>query len=132
MFKHYSINTQTSPPPLVFKVFGTFPKAFSQGRLTKYQFPKWQLPKCAISQAATFHSQAPRLEQAGGRALRLGQTYEIAAWEVVHLESCHLGKYPWEVDAWENAFGKMPNIVFTAPVKLYFSLLIKYPPSPFI
>ena len=30
------------------KVLGTFPKAFSQGRLPKYQFPKGELPKCAI------------------------------------------------------------------------------------
>ena len=33
---------------------------------------------------------ALRLEQAGGRALRLGQTWEGAAWETAHLGSCHL------------------------------------------
>jgi len=37
----------------------------------------------------------------GCQTLRLGQTWEFAAWEIAHLVSCHLGKYPWEV-----AFGK--------------------------
>ena len=37
----------------------------------------------------------------GGRALRLGQTWEVAAWEIAHfgsfhLENCHLGSRPWE------------------------------------
>ena len=46
---------------------------------------------------------------------------EVATWEIVILENvhlgnctfgknCHLGKYPWEVAAWEKAFGKVPNI----------------------
>ena len=33
--------------------FSTFPKAFSQETTSQGYFPKWQLPKCAISQAAT-------------------------------------------------------------------------------
>ena len=45
----------------------------------------------------------------GGRTLRLGQTWEVVAWEIPHLGSYHLGKYPLEVAAWENAFGKVPN-----------------------
>ena len=45
-----------------------------------------------------------------GRALRLGQTWEVAAWEIAHLGSCHLGKYRWEVATWEKSFGKLPNI----------------------
>jgi len=40
--------------------------------------------------------QAPQLEQAGGRALRLGQTWEVAAWKIAHLGSSHLGKIVWE------------------------------------
>ena len=36
--------------------------------------------------------------------------WEVAAWEIAHLESCHLGIYPWEVSAWEKAFEKVPNI----------------------
>ena len=55
--------------------------------------------------------QAPRLEHAGCRALRLGQTGEVAAWEITVLESCHLGKYAWEVATWEKSFGKVPKIV---------------------
>ena len=27
------------------------------------------------------------------------------------MGSCHVGKYPWEVAAWENTFFKVPNIV---------------------
>ena len=54
----------------------------------------------------------PRLDQAeGGRALRLRQTWEVAAWEIVHLESYYLGKYSWDVAARENTFGKVPNII---------------------
>mgnify|MGYP000929313377 CR=1 FL=1 len=45
-----------------------------------------------------------------GRPLRLGQTWEVAAWEIAHLGSCHLGKYPWEVATWEKSFGKLPII----------------------
>ena len=33
--------------------FSTFPKAFSQATTSQGYFPKWKLPKCAISQAAT-------------------------------------------------------------------------------
>ena len=33
----------------------------------------------------------------GGRALRLGET-----WVIAQLGSCHLGKYPWKVAAWEK------------------------------
>ena len=37
---------------------------------------------------------ALRIEHAWGRALRLGQTWKVATWEIAHLGSCHLGKYP--------------------------------------
>ena len=48
---------------------------------------------------------APRLDHAGGRALLLGHSWEVAAWVIAHLGSCHMGKYPWEVATWEK---KMP------------------------
>ena len=54
------------------------------------------------------------LEQDKGQVLRLGRTWEVAAWEIAQLGSCHLGKYSWEVAAWENAFGKVPNIMYTS------------------
>jgi len=47
----------------------------------------------------------------GGRALRLGQTWKVAAWEIAQLGSCHLEKYSWEVAAWKKAFRKVPNII---------------------
>jgi len=34
-------------------MLGTFPKAFSQVATSQGYFPKWQLPKCKISQATT-------------------------------------------------------------------------------
>ena len=34
-------------------MLGTFPKAYSQAATLNGYFSKWQLPKCAISQAAT-------------------------------------------------------------------------------
>ena len=52
----------------------------------------------------------PWLKQAEGRALRLGQTWEVAVWEILHLVSCHSGKYHWDVATWDNPFGKVPNI----------------------
>ena len=50
---------------------------------------------------------ALRVEQAQGRALRIGQTWEVSTWEIAHLESCHLAKYPWEVTAWEKTSEKI-------------------------
>jgi len=29
---------------------------------------------------------------------------------IARLGSCHSRKYPWEVAAWEEAIGKVPNI----------------------
>ena len=40
--------------------------------------------------------------------------WAVVAWEIAHLGSCHLGKYPWEVAAWEKDFGKVPDIYKTA------------------
>ena len=80
-----------------------FPKAFSRAATSKGYFPYWQLPKCAISQAATL----PRLAQPQRSApiaacgasdrmpsLSFGKLHiwEVATWEVVH-EKMPLGKY---------------------------------------
>ena len=60
-----------------------------------------------------------RLEQARGRVLSLGQTWEVAAWEIERLGSCPLGKCTWENAlgkmhlgkyTWGKAFGKVSNI----------------------
>ena len=45
--------------------------------------------------------------------LWLGHTLEVATWEIAHLGSCHLGKYPLEVASLENAFGKVPDTIKT-------------------
>ena len=107
-----------------FQGLGTFPKAFSQGRFPSGYFPNVQFPKRQLFKVQVRPSEAPqasmaaepcgqdrlgyrapRLEHAGGRALQLGETWEVAAWEIAHLGSFHLGKY-----SWENSFEKVPNI----------------------
>jgi len=45
-----------------------------------------------------------------GRALRLGQTCEFAAWEIAYI---------WEVATWENPFGKVPNIILIVTSQVY-------------
>ena len=45
-------------------------------------------------------SETLQAARGGGRALRLGHTWEVAAREIEQLESCH----------WENAFEKVRNI----------------------
>ena len=40
------------------------------------------------------------------------QIWEVAAWEIAQMGSCHLRKFPWEVATWEKAFVKVPNIGF--------------------
>ena len=59
---------------------------------------------------------APRLDHARGGASAAARTFwEVAAWEIAHLGSCHMGK--------ENAFGKVPNIFFTTKAKNCFIAL---------
>ena len=111
---------------VISRVLGTFPQAFLLGQL-----PKLQLPKCAISQMCNFpRGNFPKVrlgplrrrrlqweaERRGynrllGWALWLGQTWEVAAWEIARLGSFYLGKYPWEVATWEKYFGKVPNVI---------------------
>jgi len=59
----------------------------------------------------------------GGRALRLGQVWNVAVWEIAHLGSCHLGKYAWEVASCEKPLGK-----YLTSVQLSSSLFIKCGP----
>ena len=53
----------------------------------------------------------PLIEKAVGRALRLGLNWEVAAWEIAHLGSFHLGNYPYEVTIWGTSLRKVPNIL---------------------
>ena len=72
-------------------------------------FPSGNFPKVRLGPLRRCRLQwgrALRLGWAGGRVLRLGQTWEVAAWEIAHLwklpfgkislGSCHLGKILWE------------------------------------
>ena len=85
-------------------------------------FPR-ETPKCAISQEATYRRLGLALWGAagcnGGRSLRLGQTWEVAVWEIPHLGSCHLGKYPWQVAIWDKIIWESTQhhifILFLAP-----------------
>ena len=43
--------------------------------------------------------------------MRLGQTWEVATWEIAQLKTCLLGKSLWECISWEQDFGKVPNII---------------------
>ena len=56
--------------------------------------------------------------------MRLRHTKEVTAWEIAHLGSCHLGKYPWEDAAWENTLGKMP--LGKKPLEKYLTSYFKY------
>ena len=61
-----------------------------------------------------------------GRALRLRQTKEVAAWEIAHLGSCMLGKTPGEVAARKNA---LPNIllsVFPSSTLINIAITLKF------
>ena len=51
-----------------------------------------------------------RLEQAEGRAMQLGQNWEVAAWEMAHLGSCHLGKTLGKLSLGKNPLGKYLNL----------------------
>ena len=115
------IFTRIIPPPLE-EVLGTFPKAFPQGRLPKWQFPIWQHTKCAITQAATSQRLGKALWGAAGcngsQALRLGWATVPSAeartgWGRVlrkYLGSCRLGKCHLGKILSKKSFGKVPNI----------------------
>jgi len=90
-------------------------------KVSQSPFPKWQIPKCAISQAATFQvcpsrsAGSPNVSAApnpfvpcgaskdlikpstfGKWPLRKLHIWKIAAWEIAqfgsgHLSNCHLG-----------------------------------------
>ena len=52
-----------------------FPKDFPQGDFLSDNFPKVRL--------------------GWGPSAVIGQTWELASWEIAQLGSCHLGKHPW-------------------------------------
>jgi len=46
-----------------------------------------------------------------GRALCLECARGSSAAVRTDLRSCRLGKYPWEIAAWDKAVGKVPDII---------------------
>ena len=81
-------------------------------------FPSGNFPKVRLGLL-----RRRRLHQGPSAAARMGIEGQSAA-ACTDLESfclgnctlrkcCHLGKYPWEVAAWKNTFGKVPNILET-------------------
>ena len=93
-------------------VFATYPNPYKVATSQGY-FPMWQLPKCAISQAATSQvcprrSARPPLQPVAPQRAK-PNLLEVAAWEIAHLGSCHLGNWYLGSLPWENAFGKVPN-----------------------
>ena len=91
-------------------MLGTFRKDFFQVATSQGYYPKWQLPKCAISQAATFQvcpnrSARPSLQLPsltfGKLTLGKFHIWKVATWEIVN----------WEVCPWEYVFGKVPNTI---------------------
>jgi len=99
-------------------MLGTFPKDFSQvATFQMFNFPSGNFPKVRLGPlrrrrlqwgpiAAARMREGPKTMARTGwdRALRLGQTCQVAAWEISFMGRCHLGKYPWE-----KSFGKVPN-----------------------
>ena len=83
---------------------GTFPKALSQLATSHGYFPKWQLPKCAISQSATSQALGPQPILAASTRPPL----KPAAPNLMgscRFGNCTFGKLP---RTWENTLGKLP------------------------
>ena len=102
-----------------------FPKDF---------FPTWQLSKFCNFPSGNFlmkrlgllkrHrlqwglSAATRMSQGvyrqartcWGPSVAARTDWDFAAWEITHLGSYHLRKYPWKVATWEKSFGKVHYI----------------------
>ena len=88
-------------------VLGILPKAFSKGDFPSDNVPNGNFPNVSFPNEGP--SAAARMAKEAERCglNRVGQTWEVATWEFVHSGGCQVKKYPWEVDAWENDFGKV-------------------------
>jgi len=77
---------------------GNFPRTTSQVTISKMRiFPRGIFPKVRLGplrhcRLQKVPSAAARSSKLGGKALRLGQTWDVAAWEIEYLGSCNLGK----------------------------------------
>ena len=82
---------------------GDFPSDnFPSGNFPNVQFLKRQLPKGQVMPLMCRREPSAAARQSGGGlALRLGQTWEVAAWEIAHLGS---------FATWENTIRKLPLV----------------------
>ena len=81
---------------------GNFQTTISQVATSQlYNLPSGIFPKVRLGRLR-------RRRLHWGRALLLGQTWEVAALKIANLGSCRLRKYLWGVAAWENTFGELP------------------------
>ena len=86
---------------------GSFPRATSQVTISQVATSQmWNFsPLAQMGGQALWlgwaEGRALWLEQARNRTPSLSQTWEVAAWEIPHFGSCHLGEYPWEVADWD-------------------------------
>ena len=122
--------------PLI--MLSAFPKDFSlsQVEISQGYFPKWQLPKCGISQTATsqacpsrssrpldcssrgvgplvhpIRSTRPPLQPAAPQ-----RAYNLTFGEL-QLEKLHIWEVAtWEIVIWEVTFGKMPLEKYLMPL----------------
>ena len=116
-------------------MLGTFPTAFSQVATSQGDFPKWQLPKCSISQAATSQvspSLSGRPLSCYGLSARPSRPILAAVlglfcslqrliWPNQTFGKSALRKLPiwevgnWEIVTWEVALVKMPLGKYLTP-----------------
>ena len=83
---------------------GNYPKVRLR-LLRRQRLQFW--PSVAVRQAK--ESNAAVRTGYGTNATAIGQPWEVAAWNIVQLGSCHMGKYPGEVATWGKTFWKVSN-----------------------
>ena len=71
------------------QMLGPFPKNFSQVGTSRKYFPNWQLPKCAISQAATSQVYPSRSARPPIAVFEPQRAYPDLC-EIAHLGSFHV------------------------------------------
>ena len=126
----HRLNMQKIEITFGFFMYFIFPKwqfpygIFLSGKFPNLLFPKRQLYKRTQSVLAlVFQCSAPQpvLAAALGSPLQPAapqrtkpNLWEIAAWEIEFLGSCHFGNCHLGSLPWKNAFGKVPNTHYFA------------------
>ena len=94
-----------------------FPKGnFANGNFPDGNFPSGNFPMVILGSLRRRQLQwgpnAVVCIRLRGWALQLWQTWEVTAWEIGHLGSFHLRKYPWEAATWKKSIEKVSNIMW--------------------